>query len=118
MNLLEQVQVGMMVVDSAGEKLGKVEFVRAPDPKAAAFEERVDSSSPTSLINLGIGSIVGVEPKVPPEMALRLFRQGYLKVAAPHFWAENYYAAGDAIARVEDRTVYLSLTRHELDEQE
>lgn len=117
MSLLEQVQVGMSVVDADGDELGRVEFVRAPDPKAAAFEERIDSS-PVSLISLGIGSIIGVEPKAPPKMALRLFRQGYLKVAAPHFWAENYYAAGDAIARVEGRTVFLSLNRLELDAQE
>jgi hypothetical protein len=115
--LLEQVQVGMSVVDADGEELGRVEFVRAPDLKAAAFEERLDSSSP-GLINLGIGSIVGVEPKVPPEMALRLFRQGYFKVAAPHFWAENYYAAGDSIARVDGRKVFLSLNKLELDAQE
>jgi hypothetical protein len=117
MGQLENVQIGMSVVDAGGEELGRVEFVRAPDPKAAAFEERVDSA-PRSLINLGIGSIVGVEPKVPPEMALRLFREGYIKIAAPHFWAENYYAAGDAIARVEGGTVYLSLNRLELDSQE
>ncbi|WP_229229218.1 hypothetical protein [Sinomonas cyclohexanicum] len=116
MSLLEGVQLGMSVIDAAGEELGTVEFVRAPDLKAAAFEERVASIH--GLISLGVGSIVGVEPKVPPEMALKLFREGYLKVTAPHFWAENYYAAGDAIARVEGRTVYLSLKRQELDAQE
>ncbi|MEA5456832.1 hypothetical protein SPF06_19085 [Sinomonas sp. JGH33] len=116
MSLLEQVQVGMSVIDADGDELGKVEFVRAPDPKSAAFEERVASIH--GLIGLGIGSIVGIEPKVPPEMALRFFRKGYLKIAAPHFWAENYYAAGDAIERVEGRTVYLSLNRHGLDAQE
>ncbi|WP_160141495.1 hypothetical protein [Arthrobacter sp. SLBN-83] len=51
-------------------------------------------------------------------MALKLFRQGYLKVEAPHFWAENYYAAADAIARIEGRTVYLSLDRQGLDAQQ
>lgn len=117
MSLLEQVGVGMAVVDADGHDLGKVEFVRAADPKAAVFEERL-ASSPHSLINLGIGSIVGVEPKVPPEMAVRLFKQGYIKIGAQTFWSENYYAAGDAIARVDGRTVYLSLTRHQLDAQE
>lgn len=116
MTALEQVQVGMTVVDAAGEDLGTVDFVRAPDPKAAAFEERVASIH--GLISLGIGSIVGVEPKVPPEMALKLFREGYLKVAAPHFWAESYYAAADAIERVEGRTVFLSLDRQGLDAQQ
>jgi len=115
-NLLEQVQVGMSVIDARGEELGRVEFIRAPDPKAAAFQERVASIH--GLISLGVGSIVGVEPKVPPEMALKLFRQGYLKIEAPHFWAENYYAAADAIARVEGRTVYLSLDRQGLDAQQ
>jgi hypothetical protein len=106
----------MSVIDARGEDLGTVEFVRAADPKAAAFEDRVAAIH--GLICLGIGSIVGVEPKVPPEMALKLFREGYVKIAAPHFWAESYYAAASAIERVEGRTVYLSLDREGLDAQQ
>ncbi|WP_427131148.1 hypothetical protein [Pseudarthrobacter sp. S9] len=117
MDALESVSVGMKVIDAEGRELGKVEFVRAPDPKAAALEERVVTAGET-LINLGIGSVVGAEPKVPPEMALRLFRQGYIKIDGRGFWAADYYAAGDAISRVEGRTVHLSLNRHELDAQE
>lgn len=114
---LETVRVGMPVFDSDGAQLGRVKAVRRPDPKAAAFEERV-CSSPPGLFFLGIGSMVGVEPKVPPEMALRLFRQGYVKVAPPHFWAEDYYAAGDAIDKVEGGAVHLSLNRRQLEAQE
>ena len=119
MGLLETVHVGMRVFDSDGEDLGRVKTVHGPDPKAAAFEERV-SSSPPSLIFLGIGSVVGIEPRVPAEMAVELLRQGYIKVAAPHFWGEDYYAAGDAIDAVdavEGGKVHLSLRRRELDAQ-
>jgi hypothetical protein len=44
--------------------------------------------------------------------------EGYVKIAAPHFWAESYYAAASAIERVEGRTVYLSLDREGLDAQQ
>ena len=115
MNVLEQVHVGMSVIDADGDELGRVKFVRAPDPKAAAFEERVAGIH--GLISLGLESIVGIEPRVPPEMALRFFRKGYIKVAPPHFWADNYYAAGDAIDRVEGGAVHLLLSRHGLELQ-
>ncbi len=117
MNAFHEVGVGMKVVDAAGSEIGTVDFIRAPDPKAAAFEERI-AAAPRSLINLGVSSIVGPEPRVPPEMALRLFREGYIKIDAKGLWSEDYYAAGDIISAVEGQTVRLSLVRAELDAQE
>lgn len=114
MKALEQVAVGMRVVDAGGHEIGKVHLVKAADPKAAAFEARL-AAAPGSLINLGLSSIAGREPKVPPEMAVRLFREGYIKIDAEGFFGTDSYAAGDVIDRVDQRTVHLTLTRHELD---
>lgn len=114
MHSLRAVRVGMKVFDADGEELGRVKAVHDPDPKAAAFEERV-SSSASDLIFAGLGSLLGAEPRVPSDLAVRLLRHGYVKVAAPHFWAEDYYADGDAVGSVDGGAVHLMLRRRELD---
>ncbi|WP_051388916.1 hypothetical protein [Arthrobacter sp. 35W] len=103
----------MRVVDVSGEELGRVEHVVAPNAKAEEFEEAV-TSSPQDVINLGLNSLFGREPKVPEIMARRLFHSGYIKIDAHRLFSSGAYAAADTIARVEDGTVYLGLTRHEL----
>ena len=47
-------------------------------------------------------------------MARRLFHAGYIKIDTHGFWTSGWYAAADAITRVEEGTVYLSLTSHDL----
>ncbi|WP_427017599.1 hypothetical protein ACQCSX_02995 [Pseudarthrobacter sp. P1] len=113
MGILESVSKGMRVVDVAGKEIGKVERIAAPNPKAEVFEEAVTASQ-QDLINMGLSALLGAEPKVPEEMARRLFHSGYIKIDGHGFLARDSYAAADVIDRVEGTTVYLSLTQRGL----
>ncbi|MBT8163679.1 MULTISPECIES: hypothetical protein [Arthrobacter] len=113
MDVLESVSKGMRVVDLAGKEIGTVEKIVPPNEKAELYEESVTASE-QDLIRLGLSSIFGKEPKVPEVMARRLFHAGYIKIDTHGFWTSGWYAAADAITRVEEGTVYLSLTSHDL----
>ena len=81
-------QVGMTVVDSAGEAAGKVTAVQAPG--------------------------TGVRPDVAAGIAERLMATGYFLVDGTGALSNDTYAAGDQIAGVSDGTVTLLVTRDEL----
>lgn len=117
MNILESVVKGMRVVDSTGMEIGKVEHVVPADPKAEAFEVRYAAARQSVLLE-GLNSVIGSEPRVPEEMARRLFLAGYIKIGGHGFWTSDTYAAADVIDHIEDATVYLNLSRHELAAQE
>ncbi|MBG0741215.1 hypothetical protein IV500_17755 [Paeniglutamicibacter antarcticus] len=117
MSLLELVAKGMRVVDASGKMIGKVDHVKGPNPKAAAFEE-VYSTAAQNVLFVGLNSMVGTEPRVPEEMARRLFRTGYVKIDGKGFLARNSYAAADELERIEDGKLYLCLSQHELPLQE
>ncbi|OFI38559.1 hypothetical protein BIU82_04365 [Arthrobacter sp. SW1] len=113
MGILDSITKGMPVVDGTGEVIGRVEEVVPPNEKAELFEDAVIGTEP-DLLTIGLHSVFGREPKVPELMARRLFHSGYIKIDARGFLAGDSYAAADTIAKVEDGTAYLSLTRHEL----
>jgi hypothetical protein len=113
MDVLESVSKGMRVVDAEGRDIGRIGRVVPANPKAEVFEDAVVPSQ-QSPFNLGLNAILGTEPKVPEEMARRLFHSGYIKIEGHGPLAGTSYAAADAIDRVEGTVVYLNLTRHGL----
>ncbi len=117
MSIFESVAKGMRVVDSTGMEIGKVEHVVPPNPKAEAFEVTYAAARQSVLLD-GLNSMIGSEPKVPEEMARRLFLAGYIKIRGHGFWTSNTYAAADVIDHIEEGKVYLNLSRHELAAQE
>ncbi|MDQ6755195.1 MAG: hypothetical protein M3017_17775 [Actinomycetota bacterium] len=117
MSELDSVAKGMRVIDATGKEIGKVRHIHPPNPKAAAFEEML-AAADQSILFVGLNAVIGVEPRVPEEMARRLFRAGYIKINGEGFWHVNTYAAADVIDRVEAGKVYLNLSRHDLASQE
>ena len=114
---IDDVTKGMRVIDAEGAVLGKVSKVEQPNPKAADFEEMTIAST-QDFINLTLTAIFGASPRVPKEMAAKLFRVGYIKIDGHGFWSGSFFAGSDTIERVESGSVHLRLKRHELAGQE
>jgi hypothetical protein len=117
MIMIDDVTKGMRVIDADGTVLGKVSKVEPPNPKAADFEQMTAASN-QDFINLTLTAIFGASPRVPKEMAAKLFRVGYIKINGHGFWSGSFFAGSDTIDRVEGDGVHLRLNRHELAGQE
>jgi hypothetical protein len=105
---LEFVREGMVVNDPAGRPFGTVELVRMGDPEAAS--DRGNDPNGGSFLD-GIALAFGAhdEPHVPGELRDVLLRVGFVKVESlgPHH--RTWYARGDQIAQVAQRTVTLGV---------
>ncbi|SDZ37095.1 hypothetical protein SAMN05444365_111143 [Micromonospora pattaloongensis] len=113
---IAQVASGMRVVDAAGDEIGTVDRVRMGDPNAVAAQ------GPT----VGSGALegrvpdpqTGDEPEVPPDLAARLLRTGYLKIDSDGLFARDLYVGAEQIAGVNQDVVELSVTRSRLTREE
>ncbi|HEU5430686.1 MAG TPA: hypothetical protein VFU81_03435 [Thermomicrobiales bacterium] len=110
--VLNQIHHGMRVVDANGETIGKVDYIKMGDPRAAT----VASNAP---VDRGlIGTFLGdVEPDVPEPLRDRLLRHGYMKVDGKGWIDTDRYVPADEIARVAGDTVTLTVDKdHLIDE--
>jgi hypothetical protein len=102
---------GMRVIDAAGEEVGTVAGVTRGDPNAVTVQE--PSGGPGVLAGQAPHPSRGDEPDLPADLAARLLRTGYLKVAGHGLLTTHYYVSADQIARVCD-VVQLRATRAQL----
>jgi hypothetical protein len=112
-----RVTTGMRVVDSTGAEVGTVDLVQRGDP-AAVTVQAPDGVDPGSSLDELIGSAAAEEPDVPADLAARLLRGGYLKVAAERARTGAVYVPADRIAAVTDHGVRLDIPAAELPEEE
>ncbi|MEV1288212.1 hypothetical protein [Micromonospora sp. NPDC049679] len=113
---IAQVTTGMHVVDAAGDEIGTVIRVRVGDPNAAVAQ------GPT----IGAGSLegrvpdpeTGDEPEVPPDIAARMLRSGYLKVDGEGLFGRDLYVEADQIAKVNQDVVELTVMKSRLTREE
>ncbi|MFR9777745.1 hypothetical protein ACL02O_17035 [Micromonospora sp. MS34] len=114
---ISRVTTGMRVVDSTGAEVGTVDLVQRGDPTAVTVQAPAGVDPGSSLDEL-IESAAVEEPDVPADLAARLLRTGYLKVAAE--WARTgaVYVLADRIAAVTDDAVRLDVPAAELPEEE
>jgi hypothetical protein len=104
-NMLEQVREGMKVVDSAGDDVGKVEFVQLADPNAAAVDEDRDADT----------SILGIfDPNGDTEVTERMVQRGYIKIDAAGFLEGDKYVLADDVAAVEGDVVRLTMLKDDI----
>ncbi|WP_329106340.1 hypothetical protein OG792_00710 [Micromonospora sp. NBC_01699] len=109
---IAQVTNGMRVVDPGGEEVGTVVAVRLGDPNAVTAQD-----PPTGDGVLGAGvphTENGDEPDVPPDLAARLLRTGYLKVDSRGILTQDLYVEADQIAKVNQDVVELTVDRTRL----
>ncbi|MEU4514363.1 hypothetical protein AB0G05_33100 [Nonomuraea wenchangensis] len=109
---ISQVHTGMKVVDRDGKEVGTVELVKMGDPQAAT----TDGQQPDGQqIGRGPGFVPVLsdvfshaEPDLPPVLAARLLRTGFVKVDGRGLFARDLYVAPEQVARIEDNVVHLS----------
>jgi hypothetical protein len=113
---IEQVEIGMPVMDSAGTPIGTVEDVNMNDPDAvtAAGNEFRPVSGWLGDLARAFSTDDGLEPHIREPMRTRFVRIGYLKLSAPGRMHHGRYVRADRIARVENGRVELALTSDQL----
>jgi hypothetical protein len=111
---IAQVTDGMTVVDSAGEKVGDVEYVQMGDPQAATTRGN-EPDEPGLIGQVGM-AILGDErePDVPEPKRSQLLRYGFIKVDGPGLTDADRYVRSDRIAGVSGDTVTLTVPKDEL----
>lgn len=112
---IEMVREGMTVVDSTGDKVGKVEGLKMGDPEAAT--EQGNELQDTGFIGDLANAVFGDErePDVPGPARARLLRSGYIKIDSPGFLIEtDRYVPADMIASVDGDTVHLRVPKDQL----
>lgn len=107
----ERITPGMSVVDASGQPVGTVVLVRTGDPNAVTVEGAVDPGD-------AIGDELphpeaGDEPAAAADVAARLLRTGFIKIAAGDPDGVGY-AGTDQVAAVDDGTVRLVIRRSEV----
>lgn len=111
--LIAAVRQGMRMIDSAGEDVGEVEFVKMGEPDAVTAQgQRV--GEPYGIVDAVAETVTGAEPDVPGELAAQLLRVGYVKVDGKGLRDVDRYVASDQIADVTADTVRLHVTRGQL----
>lgn len=107
------VREGMRVVDRRGEGVGTVEAVRMGDSEAVTPRGQ-DVGARSGLIDGIRAAFAGNDPPVPPEIADRLLRIGYLKIDGKGILDRDFYVLADQVAGVSGDVVRLSVDRREL----
>lgn len=111
---IEMVREGMTVVDSNGDKVGKVEGLKMGDPEAAteAGNELQDTGFLGDIAEAFAGD--EREPDVPGPARARLLRTGYIKVDSGFLIETDRYVPADLIASVSGDTVHLRVPKDRL----
>ena len=117
--LIEQVREGMRVIDSAGEEIGTVEFVRMGDPDAVTIEGAGEDSGGPGLLG-GVAAVFGFndEPDLPGTLRRRLLHLGFVKVDGQELFGKDRYVRADRIDEVSGDTVRLSVRKGQMAEEE
>ncbi|MGE3913662.1 MAG: hypothetical protein AB7K36_30210 [Chloroflexota bacterium] len=111
---IELVREGMTVVDSTGEKVGKIEGLKMGDPGTAT--EMGNELQETGFLGDIAEAFAGDErePDVPGPLRAQLLRSGYIKVDGGFFFGTDRYVTPDRIQAVRDDTVHLTVPKDQL----
>ena len=105
---LQSVREGMTEVDAAGEEVGKVEFVKMGDPRAATTH-----GSETDTGGL-LRTLFESGPGVPEPKRRQFLRYGYLQIDGPELMDSDRYVRGDRVSSVSNGLVVLSVAKERL----
>ena len=111
--VLSQICEDMRVVDVNGNEVGKVDHIKMGQPSAATTQ----GNDPQPGL---LGQVVNLvlddqpEPDVHEPFRSRLLRSGYVKVDGPGLNGTDSYVSPDAVARISNDTVHLSVKRDDL----
>ncbi len=100
---ISKVMIGDTVVDSTGNEVGTVKFVKMGDPTAVTDAGQGD----TDPGFLGFGGDSYDMGNLPEQARHQLMRVGFIHIDVS--WADDRFAGAGQIARVENNTVYLTV---------
>jgi hypothetical protein len=109
---INMVREGMQVVDSQGEKVGKVAYVKIGDPETATTQGN-EMSSPDTIGTAIAQPINSDEPKVAGGVRNTLVRKGFIKIKTGGLFTKNRYVDSECVASVSDDTVLLNVPKDE-----
>jgi hypothetical protein len=111
---IEMVREGMTVMDSKGDKVGKVEGLKMGDPEAAT--EMGNENQDTGFLGNVADALFGDErePDVPGPARAKLLRTGYIKVDGGFLIETDRYVPADMIASVNGDEVRLRVPKEQL----
>ena len=109
---IEQVRIGMRVVDRNGDEIGRVEDVKMGDPEAVTPRGQSLNQGDGLLGALAQG--LGGGPDLPQQLSQRLLRTGFVQVDGKGWFSGDLYASPDDIAEVAGDDVQLAVTRDQL----
>lgn len=114
--MLIHIKEGMDVLDSAGEKIGTVKFVRFSDenPKSNKVEtaSAPDPKADRNLVDTFAEAVAG-EEEIPKELQERLLRNGYIRIGRGAF-KEDGFATLDQVATVHEDHLHLKIMGNDL----
>jgi hypothetical protein len=111
--VLHLIWEGMPVVDVDGALIGSVKYVREGDPSASVPAS--DKPFAEEGLNEAFArALMSVEPQVDAELAERLMKRGFLKVAGAGLMDHDRYVAADQIAGADEDEVRLAARADQL----
>lgn len=110
---LTHVRNGMRVVDSAGQAVGIVDFIKMGNPTAATTRGSTVPGD-TSIIGMAYDEVFGDELDLPAAKRSQLLRYGYIKVDGSGLDDSDGYVRGDKVWDVSGETVRLRISKHQL----
>jgi hypothetical protein len=120
--LLAQVDLGMPVYGSEGEKVGKVDKIHLghslPEKEPSATEKLNQDLTPSQEIAATFAQMVETlfdpQDEIEEVVQKRLYQHGFIRIDAKGLLAGDRYVLADDIETVKNGEVHLSLKRDEI----
>ena len=109
---MSQVELGMRVLDSAGEEIGKVDDLKFGDEEAVSTQGQQVSAGGGLVANLARAVVGG--PNLHPQAVDRLLRVGYIRIDCQGVLAGHAFASADQVQVVAGGTVRLAVAANQL----
>jgi len=113
---IARVTTGMRVLDATGTEVGTVDLVQRGEPNTVTVQ--APTADPGGSLDELITSSATEEPDVPADLAARLRRNGYLKVAGAAAPTGAVYVLADQIDAVDTDEVRLNVPATDLSPEE
>lgn len=113
---IARVQEGMRVLDTTGEEVGQVAYVKMGDPEAVTTQGNQPGG--TGLLE-GFADVTpgGHEPHVPDPLRTNLLRTGFIKIKGHGLFARDRYVSIERIRDVSDRELRLDVATASLEKE-
>lgn len=111
--VMDDISEDMSVVDSQGNKVGSVDFVRFGEGHDVASVSSADNTDDfNTVVDIAIDAF-SQQSDMPEELRAKLKRHGFARVSGllPN---DTYYFIPEQVTRIEDDTVYLNTTKDNL----